>query len=570
MLLQKRNYWMTMIAIMVCLVLVLAACGGQNKTDGGDSDTKKEKGSEAIGDDTSSNVEQVLNLSGTADFTSLDIHHASDAPSFDALYQIGAGFIGFDKEGGFIPDLAADEPEVNEDKTVYTFTIRDDAKWSNGDPVTANDFVYSWKRAVNPDTAAEYAFIYGSANILNAEEILNPDSDLYGKIDELGIEALDEQTVQVTLEKATPYFVTLMSFPPFYPLNEEFVEGLGDDYATSVENLLANGPFKLTDWHIGEGWTFEKNETYWNADDVRLEQVNYKLVTDAATRVNLYQTGDLDYAELNAQFIQQFKDSGELHTGELTADMKFMRLNQKHEALANQNIRSAIYNAFDRQTLVDSLLQSGAAPAYYVVPNDWAFAENGEDFRIKYPKINEKTMEEAQELWEKGLEEIGKSEVTIDIMFGESDTNEKIVTYLQSQLEENLPGLTVNLNKQPYGQHLKLEGERKYDISYWGWLPDFLDPITYLDIWLSDGPFNRTGFASEEFDDLINQANNLGDKPEERWDVLQEAEKYLFEDASVVPVFQNARAYVQKPHVQDLIPRNYGPTVDYRYAYIAE
>lgn len=557
---KKRN-WMLTVAIV--LAMFVAACsGGSDKA----SNNKKEKGnSQGEGN----NAEQVLNLSETADFTSLDIHHASDQPSFNALYQIGAGFITFDKEGNFVPDLAVDEPEVNDDSTVYTFTIREDAKWSNGESITADDFVYSWKRAVNPDTASEYAFIYQSAGILNAGEIMNPDSDLYGKIDELGIKAIDEKTVEVTLEKPTPYFVGLMSFPPFYPLNKEFVESSGDDYATNVDNLLFNGPFKLTEWQIGEGWTYEKNDSYWNADDVKIEKVNFKLVQDAATRVNLYKTDKLDYAEINAQFITQFKDSDELVTGHLLSDMKFMRLNQKHEALANKNIRNAIYNAFDRQTLIDSLLQNGAKPARYVVPSDWAFDEEGNDFRSKYPQINEKTIEEAQELWQKGLEEIGKKEVTIDIMFGESDTNEKIVTYLQSQLEENLPGLTINLDKQPYGQHLKLEGERKYDISYWGWLPDFLDPITYLEIWVSEGPFNRTGFASEEYDNLINQANNMGDNPKKRWEVLQDAEKYLFEDASVVPVFQNARAYVEKPYVKDLIPRNYGPTVDFRFAHIS-
>lgn len=557
---RNRKYWL--ISILFMAFLLLSACGGKNESK--QDSTGNEENESGL------SSEQILNLSTTADFTSLDIHHASDAPSFDALYQIGSGLIGFDKEGDFIPDIAADNPEENDDSTVYTFTIRDDADWENGDPVTADDFVYSWKRAVNPDTASEYAFIYESAEILNAKEIMNPDSDLYGEVDELGIEAIDEKTVEVTLEKATPYFLSLMSFPPFYPLNQEFVEDLGDEYATSVENLMSNGPFTLTEWNIGEGWTFEKNETYWEADDVQLEEVNYKLVQDAATRINLYQTGKLDYAELSAQFIKQFEDGDELHTGELNSDMKFMRLNQKHKALANQNIRSAIYNAFDRQALVDSLLQNGAASARYVVPEDWAFDEDGKDFRDKYPQINDHSVEEAQELWNEGLDEIGETEVTIDIMFGESDTNEKIVTYLQSQLEENLPGLTINLDKQPYGQHLKLEGERKFDISYWGWLPDFLDPITYLDIWVSDGPFNRTGFANEEYDNLIDDANNLGDDPQERWETLQEAEKLLFDDASVIPIFQNALAYVQNTSVKDLIPRSYGPTVDFRYAYITE
>lgn len=548
--------------VMLVFTLLLAACSGDDKA--------KETGSDNKSGDKGATSEQTLNLSTAADFTSLDIHHASDAPSFDALYQIGSGFMTFDKEGNFIPDLATDEPTANDDLTVYTFTIRDDAKWSNGDDLTANDFVYAWKRAVNPDTASEYAFIYESAAILNAAEIMNPDSDLYGKVDELGIQAIDEKTVEITLEKATPYFVSLMTFPPFYPLNETFVEEAGDDYATNVDNLLFNGPFKLTEWKLGDGWTFEKNETYWNADDVKLDTVNYKLVQDAATRVNLYKTDQLDLAEVNAQFITQFEGSDELITGELMSDMRFMRINNQHEALANANIRNALYNAFDRETMINSLLKNGAKPAYNIIPSDWAFDENGDDFRAKYNDINKKSVEEAQELWKKGLEEIGKTEVSIDIMFGESDTNEKIVTYLQSQLEGNLPGLTINLDKQPYGQHLKLEGEQKYDISYWGWLPDFLDPITYLDIWVTDGPFNRTSFSSAEYDEFIAKANDLGNDPAARWEMLQEAEKYLFEDASVIPVFQNARSYVKKPNVKDLIPRNYGPTYDFRYAYIEE
>lgn len=547
-----------LIFAIIMLTFILAACGNDE-----DADNKGDAGTSSGG-----KADQTLNLSTTADFTSLDIHHASDAPSFDALYQIHAGLMTFDKEGNFIPDLAVEEPEANDDLTVYRFTLRDGIEWDNGDPITAEDFVYSWKRAVNPDTASEYAFIYESAFIKNAGDIMNPDSDLYGKVDELGIQAIDEKTVEITLEKPTPYFVSLMTFPPFYPLNEKFVEEAGDDYATDVEHLLASGPFKLSDWKIGDGWTFEKNESYWDAEDVQLAEVNYKLVQDAATRVNLYKTGELDLAEVNAQFITQFEDSDELVTGELMSDMRFMRMNNEHKALANQNIRNAIYNAFDRGQMIDSLLKNGAQAAYYVVPNDWAFDEDGNDFRDKYPEINKKSVEEAQELWEKGLEEIGETEVSIDIMFGESDTNEKIVTYLQSQLEENLPGLTINLDKQPYGQHLKLEGEQKYDISYWGWLPDFLDPITYLDIWVTDGPFNRTSFSSKDFDNYIDEANELGEDPEKRWEKLQEAEKYLFEDASVVPVFQNARSYVVKPHVKDLIPRNYGPTYDYRYAYV--
>src|SRR5690625_2340916 len=180
MLTQKRKNWLSIIAIMATLVLVLAACGGKEA---------KDNSKEGEGTDSTSDVKQVLNLSTTSDFTSLDIHHAADAPSFDALYQIGAGLIGFDKEGNFIPNIAADDPEVNDDLTVYTFTIRDDAEWENGDPGTANEFVYSWKRDVNAENTSEYAFIYENAEILNAAEIMNPDSDLRSEERRVGKES---------------------------------------------------------------------------------------------------------------------------------------------------------------------------------------------------------------------------------------------------------------------------------------------------------------------------------------------------------------------------------------------
>lgn len=557
MVLEKKKSWLALFIIITCLIL--SACN---------DDAEGESSKEDKNSDGESAAEQVLNLSVASDFTSLDIAHAADAPSFDALYQISAGLMELGQDGEVVPDMAAEEPKINEDKTVYTFKIREDAKWSNGEPVTAEDFVYSWQREVDPDTAGEYAFIYSSAAIKNASEIMNPDSDLYGKVDELGIEAIDSQTLQITLEKSTPYFLSLLTFPPFYPLNEEFVESQGEEYATAPDKILYNGPFKLTEWNIGEGWVYEKNKDYWNADDVTLEKVTYKVVKDTATSVSLYQTGELDYIQINSQFIDQFHGSEELHTGDLTSDMKFLRLNQSNKALENEYIRDAIYNGFDRQELVDSLLKNGSAPAYFIVPKDWAMDSQGEDFRAKYPTINKNSVEEAQTSWEKGLEEIGETSVTLEIMIHEGDTADNIATYLQSQLEQNLPGLTININKQPYGQHLKLEGERKYDISNWGWLPDFVDPITYLDIWETDAPYNRTGFSNPEYDTLIDKANNLGSKPEKRWEALQEAEKILMEDASVVPIYQSARAYLVKPHVKNLLPRNYGPTIDFRHASI--
>ncbi|WP_174614804.1 peptide ABC transporter substrate-binding protein [Virgibacillus ihumii] len=563
---KKKARSLFILAVTLLLITFLYACSGNDSEGSTNNNQENDQSKPANNSQPALAEDQVLNLTSSADFTSLDPHHASDAPSFDALYQIRSGLVTLDKNGEVVPDMAASLPKVSKDGTVYTFTLRDDIVWSNGDPVTAQDFVYSWQREVDPETAGEYAFIYISANIKNAAEIRDKNSSMYGDREKVGIQAVSDRKLKITLEKPTPYFLDLLTFPPFYPLNQEFVEKQGDKFAMEPENMLFNGPFKLQKWNHGVGWTFVKNEKYWNADQVTLEKVNYKVLKQQNTAVNVYKSGSLDFLKLSSDYIQLFEDSGELHTGELTAEINFIRLNQQHEALANENIRDAIYNSINREGLVDVLVKTGAEPARYVVPKNFATGPDGKDFRAKNPSINKMSLEEAQQSWKKGLQEIGKEKVEIGLMIGDTDTNATIAEFYANQMEENLPGLTVTINRQPYQSHLELEGNRKYDMSKWGWLPDYRDPMTFLDLWVTGAPFNRTGYSNPEFDALIKKAKNLGNKPKKRWELLQKAEKILLEDAAIVPTHQAASAYVKKPYVKDIIVRNYGPTVDWTYA----
>lgn len=553
------------ISLVVILIigLLLSACSSNHQSSGKSRQAGKSKGSQTA-------TKQVLNLYSGTDFTSLDPAHASDAPSFDGLYAIRSGLMTFNDDGDPIPDMAAEMPKVNKDKTVYTFKLRNDAKWSNGDPVTAHDFVYAWQRELKPDTAGEYSYIYGSARIKNASKILDKNSDLYGKVDQLGIKALDDHTLQVTLDKPTPYFVSLMTFPPFFPLNQKFVEKQGDQFASSPDKMLFNGPFVLAKWQRDQGWVYKKNNQYWDKNNVKLDQVNYKVVKQTPTAIQLYQTNKLDYVKLDTEYITQFENSKELHKGNLTANSEFIRLNEKNKALANKNIRLALYNAFDRSQMTKMLMKDGSAPARYNVPKDFTKSPEGTDFRAANPEISKMSVQQAQKLFKKGLKQLGTDQITIKLMYHEGTLDDKRSVYIQSQLEKNLPGLTVKLEKETYNQHLKLEGAMKYDMSLWGWLPDYKDPMTYLDMWVTDGPFNRTGYANPKYDAMIKKANNLGADPEKRWKVMQEAEKLLLEDAVIIPTDQKANAYVKKPYVNHLIIRNYGPTVDFKHAYIAK
>ena len=253
-------------------------------------------------------------LEQSSDIPTMDLSLATDATSFEVLANVTEPLYTLGENDVVEPGVATGH-EVSEDGLVYTFTLREDAVWSNGDAVTANDFVYSWKRLVNPATASEYAWMAETAGILNAGEIAADRMD----VDELGVVALDDYTLEVTLEYPIPYFDKLMTFPSFAPLNEEFVEAQGDKHGTSVETTLYNGPFVLSEWTIGYEYELEKNPTYWDADAVTIDVVNFRIVKDIGTGVNLYNSGDLDRTKLSQEYVDEFLDDPNLSFEKQTA-----------------------------------------------------------------------------------------------------------------------------------------------------------------------------------------------------------------------------------------------------------
>lgn len=567
---RGKAKWSVFFALILVMSMFLAACsGGGGEKSSGKTDKEGSTNKTENSGGSSKSAEQVLHLASDDDIPSLDVHHATDAVSFEADYEIFSGLMRLNEDGDAIPDMAAEKPKVSSDKKVYTFKIRDDAKWSDGSPVTANDFVYAWKRDVNPKEAGDYAYIFGSANIKNAEEIMDKDSDLFGKVDKLGVKALDEKTLQVTLSKPTPYFVSLMTFPPFYPLKKEVVEKYGKKYATSPDKMLYNGAFVMTKWQHGTGWTFEKNSKWWGADSVKLDKVDVKVVNEESSRINLYNTGKLDYVTLTSENVGQFEGKDGFHKGDLTADIYFVRLNQKNEALQNKNIRDALYNGFDRKGLVDGILKDGSLPAYFFVPKNYIKGPNGDDFRAENPEINKHSLKEAQASWKKGLKEIGKSKVSLNLLTTDDSQADQKAVYLKGQLEQNLPGLTVNINKQPRSNFFTLRSKMQYDMAISDWIPDYQDPMTFLDIWVTDGSSNQEAYSNKQYDQLVDQIHKSGADPEKRWKLMHQAEKVLLEDAAVVPLYQPATASVTNPKVHNLVKRVVSG-LDWTHAYIGK
>ncbi|MRR95373.1 peptide ABC transporter substrate-binding protein, partial [Bacillus anthracis] len=474
-----------------------------------------------------------------------------------------------DKNNKPIPAVAESSTK-SEDGKKYTFKLRKDAKWSNGDSVTAKDFVFAWQRLLDPKTAAEYAFI--AFPIKNAEAVNKGEKP----VTELGVKAVDDLTLEVELEQAVPYFLNLVAFPSYYPLNEKFVKEKGDKYGLESDTTVYNGPFVLTDWKHEQGWQLKKNDQYWDKKTVKLDEINYSVVKEPATNVNLYDSGQIDFSLLTGEFVDKYRNNKEEYGVYNEPSTFFIRLNQKRGGqdtpLKSKKLREAIALSIDKKNLTNVILNDGSKPADYLVPKGLAAGPDGKDFQETFKNGVKPDAKKAAAAWEEAKKELGKDQVTIEFLNYDTGNAKKVGEYVKDQIEKNLKGVTVNIKLQPFKQKLKLESDQDYDISYGGWSPDYADPMTYLDMFESKHSHNQMSFSDQKYDEIIKKAGGeLMTDAKKRWEELGKAEELLLEeDVALVPLYQSARSYVMKPHVKGVVKHNISPEYSYKWAYVTE
>ncbi|PIC95626.1 peptide ABC transporter substrate-binding protein [Sporosarcina sp. P26b] len=577
---MKSNKWLLLMALTLVLSMFLAACGGSKDedkpaADGDDKDKdaateEPEEKQHAKDEEGEPDAEQVLYLAESAAIPSVDSSIVEDAVGFNVLNNINEGLYRLNQENIAEPAMAAEEAEVSEDGLTYTFKLRD-AMWADETPVTANDFVYAWQRAIDPATGSPYGPFMMSGVVENATAI----SEEKMEVSELGVKAIDEKTFEVKLERPVPYFLSLMSFGTFYPLKEEFVASKADAFATNSDNLLSNGPFVLTKWDgTGDSWTYVKNEHYWDAENVKLNEIHVNVVKDSATAIKLYQDGKLDRAGVSGDLAMQYRDDEEAVIQPETSVFYF-KFNQERDGketpLANENIRKAIAKSFEKEDMVDVVLANGSLAANFLVPTNFAFDENEKDFRDLSGNHLEYNVEEAQDHWKKGLEELGVESLDLEILGGDTELSKKMDEYFKSQLEGNLEGLKISLKEVPFSVRLDLDGNQDYDIQVSGWGPDFQDPISFLDLFVTDGTNNLMSYSNPEYDKLIEDSKGeLALKPEERYEAFAQAEKILLDDdAAIAPIYQRGLIFLHKPYFKGLVDHPFGADYSFKWAYIS-
>ncbi len=515
----------------------------------------------------SNSVEQVLNLTASAAIPSMDSAKATDRLAAQYLNDTTEGLYRLGENAEYMDGIAISHEITNEGLT-WTFKLREDAVWSNGEPVTAHDFVFGWTRAVDPKTASVTG-LYTVSEVLKNGKAVNAGEM---PLEELGVKADGDYTFVVTLAKPVPYFESLIVTTAFLPQNQKFVEEHGDNFATSADTLLSNGPFKMTEWDsTASAWVMEKNENYWDADVVQIEKISYNVVKDPQVAVDLYAKGKIDRADISSDLVDEYLSHDDF-TAFAENALFYLRLNQtRNEAMANQNIRAAIISAFDKQALVDKILNNGSKVSYGAVPDNYSkHPDTGEDFREINGKLAEYNVDAAKASWKKGLEELGTDKLEIEILADDTEMYKIMTEYLANQLETNLEGLTMNVRMVPFEQRIELDKNMDYDIEITGAGASYLDPYSWLNHFVTNGG-NNMGYSNEKFDKLIGQAmNELALDPVKRFEAFLEAEKVLLGDSALAPMYQRSKAQLISPRLQNVYAMPFAKDYEYKWASVTE
>lgn len=561
---MKKGKLVSLLGIALTSTIVLAACGGGSGSD---------KASDSASKDSSGKMakKQELNLIESAEIPTMDSVMNTDTVGSIVMNNVFEGLYRQDLDNNPVLGMAAEEPKISDDKLTYTFKIRDDAKWSNGDPVTAGDFVFSWRRLVDPTTAAPYSYMMDGV-IANASAVIAGEK----QPDELGVKAVDDKTLEIQLERAVPYFKGLLSLAMYYPQNEKFVTEQGEKYASNSDALVYNGPFKLAAWDgTGLSWEYDKNDTYWDKDTVKLDKINVDVVKETSTALNLYDDGQIDRMVLTGEYVQTRQDDPDLKKFP-TSSVFFLKFNQERNGkatpLANENIRKALSMAFDKQAYADTVLQNGSVPANGLVPAGLAKdPKNDKDFRKENGDLSTYDAKKAQEFWKKGLKELGVDKLDLEFLSDDTENAKRSSEFMQGQLEENLDGLKITLRNVPFKVRIDNNDKQDYDIQLSGWGADFSDPINFLELFETGNGNNKSGFSNEKYDSLLKEISTTSlTDPEKRWEQMLEAEKVLFDNGAIAPIYQRYWAVLEKPTVKDIGYHLVGADYSYKWTYLED
>ncbi|WP_121616204.1 peptide ABC transporter substrate-binding protein [Virgibacillus halodenitrificans] len=532
-----RKWLVVLMAILT--VLMLAACTANE--DAGE-EKPKEDGNDAEATEEKSDDGKVLYMNNGSEPTSLNPPVGFDSVSWNVLNNLMEGLtrLGEDDQP---QEAIAESWDISEDQKTYTFHIRENANWSNGDPVTAEDFVYAWKQLLNPETASPAAFL---GYFIEGGEAYNNGE---GSADDVGVKAVDEKTFEVTLNAPTGFFLHVISNPAFFPVNAKVAEENPEWYA-EADSFVSNGPFKLESWAHDSEMMMVKNDQYWDAETVKLDKVHWAMVNETNTEYQMFESGDLDMTSIPSDMADQLID-GDNVVIEDQAGLYFYRFNVNEEPFQNEKIRKAFALAINQQDIVDFVTKNKEEPATgFVSPG---FKDpSGKDFREVNGDLVKFDSEKAKKLLEEGMKEEGYDELPeVVLSYNTSEDHKAIAETMQSMYKDNL-GVEVSLENTEWNVFLEDQKGLKHQLSRSSFLFDYGDPVNFLESFITDSTMNRTGWSNKEYDELIANAKSETDEAK-RWEYMEKAEKLLAEKMPIFPIHYYNQVFIYSEDVSGIV-----------------
>ena len=570
-----KKKFISLLAMGLSCMMILAGCGSKGNEEPNNAGTDNGGSSTAQIDS-----EQVLNTI-YFDVATLDANDTTDNQSSTILNAVQEGLVRNENDGSGeeVVPAGAESWETSEDGLTWTFHLRK-MNWSDGEPVVAQHYVDSFQRILNPENGFAYAFL--AYDIEGAEEY-NTGS---GSVDAVGVKAVDEYTLEFKLKNPVTYFVSKVSYTVFHPIRLDIIEKLGDKYASEVTDTVYNGPFKIESWDNGNSMTLVKNDTYWDADNVKLEKVVMTDIQEFATQAQLFEAQELDITGAQTEYIEKWTeqaDAGEFQklTG-TDPSVYYLYFNQTSESangiLKNAKIRRAIGLAIDREVYTKELV-GRYETAYGLIPT--AVNSGDENYRaqVEEPLANDSktyvnNKEKLQELFKEGLTELGlqtddltQYELTY-LAQGDSELVKQRSEWIAQQINGNL-GMKINVQTQgDWGVFLDTMDKLEFDFTLTGWGADYNDPMTFLDIWVSGGGNNHTGYASTEYDELLASVATETDQDKVTEIYKKLENKLIYEDAVLSPVFYADKYSFYQNYVKDIQFPSFGSSYEFKHAYI--
>ncbi|MCX7920766.1 MAG: peptide ABC transporter substrate-binding protein [Clostridia bacterium] len=519
-------------------------CGSSDDKDSGNT-SEKSTVSATVGPEPET-IDPALNTS--ADGSIYLVH------TFEGLTKVGS-------DGKTIAG-AAKEWKISDDGLKYTFTIRDDAKWSDGKPVTAQDFEYAWKRALDPATASDYATqLY---YLKNGEEF----NQGKAKADDVGVKAKDEKTLEVDLKVPTVYFLDLTNFPTYFPVRKDIIEKYKDKWTQSAESYISNGAYKMTEWKHNAEIVMTLNENYWDKKDIKIKEIHWKLTDDHAAALNAFESGEHDFNDGQVpteEFPKLIADGKTTPVNELGVNAVVLNVNKA--PVNDLKVRKALSLAIDRKFIVEKVQRGGQKTAVGFVPYGMPGLDTAKDFRTEAGAESYFTetadIEGAKKLLAEAGYPEGKGLPEIEYSNNTNAVNNKLAEALQEQWAKI--GVKAKISNMEWSVFIPYRQEKKHTIARYSWSGDYMDPMTFMDIWLTGNGNNDSGWSNKEYDSLIAEAKSTNDQAK-RMAALHKAEKILMEELPVIPISYRLKNSLVNPKLKGVYQNPLGQ-VFFHYAY---